>query len=141
MDEILRFLHSLVRWGVLLVTIALFAYLLIGWLRNRPWESLGDRLLAIFSALIGAQWLLGVLLLAVLLLAGGGISPQSWGHVVIMTLALAVAHSYRAFQRREMADKARYQRYLILVIITLALVFVGIFSLPSPIQWRFYMPA
>lgn len=138
--EILRFLHSLTRWGVIIVTLAVVAYLLIGWLSSRRWERRGATLMSLFSSLVGVQWLLGVVLLIVMLTAGG-VGGQTWGHVVVMTLALFTAHGHFMMRRRQLDDKARYQRYLGIVVITLLLVLVGIFALPSGIQWRFYTPA
>lgn len=64
--DILRFLHSGVRWLVLLVALVNLVYFALGWLQGRHYDWTARRLMSAFGGVISLQWLIGVIFLIVL---------------------------------------------------------------------------
>jgi cytochrome c-type biogenesis protein CcmH/NrfG len=125
MTEFLFQAHSGLRWLVVLITVVALAWLIIGLVSKRPYDKNTHRVMVTFSSLIGVQWLLGIILFLVLGLDVG----FRWEHAVTMTLALIAAHLYMPFKRRE--DQRRYIAGIVVILVTLALVYVGVARLPQ----------
>lgn len=87
--------HSGLRYLVLLAGLAGIAYLLYGISSKRPFDRWGRRVGSIFTGLLDLQILLGVILVI-----GGRFFPALIGHIVIMTLAAAIAHATSVVNRR-----------------------------------------
>ncbi|MFQ3566636.1 MAG: hypothetical protein SNJ59_06525 [Aggregatilineales bacterium] len=141
LTEAARFLHSWMRWLFLIVVVIALAYFLIGLVGRRSWDKRGQTLLTIFSSLVGLQWLVGLVLLLVWGSQTGFGVRHYWEHLFAQTVALLVAHLHFRWRRRTLPDAIRYRNGLLLILVTLALVVVGILALPSSIQWRFYIPS
>ncbi len=140
MLDIVRFLHSWTRWLVLVIAILDLGYFALGYLQSRPYNQFARRLASIFSIGISIQWLLGVILLVVYGSQVGFGFRHFWEHLVVMTLAVAVANAPAMLRRRELADRQRYLVAFLAIIVVFVLVFVGITLLPEGIRWRFYAP-
>lgn len=139
--DILRFLHSGVRWLVLLVALVNLVYFALGWLQGRHYDRTARRLMSAFGGVISLQWLIGVIFLIVL---GGqtGLGVRHyWEHLTVMTVAVFVANVPNILRRRELNDKQRYLVNLGSVIAVIVLVVIGISLLPEAIRWRFFLPA
>lgn len=137
MDQLLRFLHSWTRWGVLVVAVVAVVWMTLGLIQKRRYDKTGNTLMTVFSSLIGVQWIIGLLFIGVY---GGQVGfgiRYFWEHLTVMTLALAAAHAHMAWKRRDIPDSTRFRNNLLVVIGTLILIVVGILTLPSGIQWRF----
>lgn len=136
MDTFLRYTHSGLRWIVVVALVAALLYMLYGWLAKRPWDRRGQTLLAIFSGLVGLQWIVGL----VFLIVWGSMTSFSirhyWEHLFAQTLALAVAHLHYMWRRREMADVVRYRNNFLAVLGTFGLIFIGVMTLPENMRWR-----
>lgn len=126
MNDFLYNLHSGVRWLVVLATIIALIYLLLGVVQRRPYDQLARRIMIAFSGLITLQWVIGLILFIVL---GGFDVGYRWEHAVTMTLAVAASHMHNMFKNRP--DTVRYRSTLILVLVTLALVYIGVARLPQ----------
>ena len=108
MMDILRFLHSGVRWLVLLIAVIDLVYFVVGWLRGRAYDQPARRLMTAFSILISIQWLIGVVFLIVLGAQTGFGVRHYWEHLTVMTIAVFVANVPNMLRRRTLADRQRY---------------------------------
>lgn len=124
LEMILQAAHSGVRWLVVAAAIAAFVWLLLGLFRARPYDKLTYRVMLTFSSLVGAQWMLGM----ILLLIKGDFARYQWEHAATMTGALIVAHLYMPFRRR--ADMTRYRAGLAVIVGVAVLVYIGVAQLP-----------
>ncbi|MCU0512306.1 MAG: hypothetical protein MUE40_07025 [Anaerolineae bacterium] len=138
MGELLRFLHSWARWGLVIVAVVLVVWLLLGWLQQRPYPKRLNTLMAAFSGLVDLNWLIGI----IFLLGIFGMSPirYHWEHAFMMTLALIIGHVPMAWRKKDIPASRRYRNNLLVVVAVLAAVFIGISVLAQPVQWRFYVP-
>lgn len=125
LGTILREAHSGVRWLVVLATLVALVVVLIGWLQSRDYEAFARRFMTVFSSLVGLQWALGLILIIVL----GQFTSYQIEHAVTMTLAVVAAHLYLPFKRRP--DSTRYVASLAVILVTLAIVYVGVARLPQ----------
>lgn len=136
--SLLRFSHSWVRWLVLIAAIAAVVYLILALVQRRAWGKPGTTLMAVFSGLVGLQWVIGLVFLVVLgSMTDFGVRHY-WEHLVTMTLALVVAHGHYMLRRRPMDDTRRHAVYSGLIVLTFAFIIGGIVVLPDGLQWRFY---
>jgi hypothetical protein len=126
MTEILFALHSLVRWLVVLATIAAIVWMARGLIQKLSYDDLSRRVMTIFSSLVGAQWALGIILFVVL---GQFNSRYHWEHAFTMTIVLILAHVHMMLKKRD--DRTRYLGGLISVIVALGLVYAGVSVLPG----------
>lgn len=122
-------LHSAVRWLVVIITVALLVKLIIGLATGGAFDSLARGLTRAFSISIGVQWLIGVVLFLVF---GSFDVRYRWEHAIIMTIAVAL--SGMTARWKDAPDAQRYRMTLLIVVIVLALVFVGVALLPQ--GWR-----
>lgn len=126
MEDFILQTHSGVRWLVVLMTVVAFGWLLWGMTQARPYDQNTHRVVAIWSGLIGLQWLLGILLFLVL---GQFDVRYRWEHAFVMTLALAAAHAYVPLKKRD--ETLRYRGGLASIIVVMALVYAGVALLPQ----------
>lgn len=125
---ILRTLHSLVRWVIVLVALVAAIKFALGWL-NKASVAKNDRvLMSAFSGLMDAQVLLGL----ILLLGQGLTTPIGFPmnrieHMITLLVAAAVAHAPMAWKKDETATALRNN--LIVIIVVVALIIFGVASL------------
>lgn len=124
MEDFLLDLHAFGRWLVTAVTIIAFAQLVWGMSQQKPYSRQTHRSVAIWSGLVGAQWLLGIF---VFLALGGFDVRNRWLHSGVMTLAVAVAHVYVPLKKRD--DSIRYQGGLGSMALVFVLVLIGVDAL------------
>jgi hypothetical protein len=118
--------HSGLRWLVVLATIIALAWMLLGLLQKRAYDSTARRIMLAFAGLVTLQWLVGLILFLVM---GGFDVGYRWEHAVIMTAAVAVSHMHNRWKNAP--DALRYRNSLLIVIAALALVFIGVARLPG----------
>lgn len=135
--DVLRLLHSWVRWLVVAVALVNLVYFVVFWLRNRRYDETARRFMSAFAGLISVQWLLGVILLVVLGSQTGFGIRHYWEHLTMMTLAVFVANVPAMLRRRELTDSQRYRANVVTILVVIVFVIVGIAALPEPIRWRF----
>ena len=122
MYSLILFLHSWMRWVVVIVGLGAVVKFFVGWLGRRPWTA-GDRqLLAIFPMTIDIQLLLGLLLYFILSpittaalrdFSGAMMNPVlrffTVEHLFMMVLALVVAHIGSTLARKCDDATARFR--------------------------------
>ncbi len=125
--------HSILRWLVTLVAIALLARLALGLVKKQPFDKSATSLTAAFGGLMDAQMLLGLLFFLLDGLGKTGFPPYRWEHAVTMFLAVIVAHLPALWKKK--ADNLRTRNTLIAVAVALLLVFIGIRSIGGWARW------
>lgn len=131
MDVMLFHTHSFLRWLVVLSTLVAIVWMARGLLQKRTYDALDRRVMTIFSSLVGAQWVVGLLLFVV---QGIFNLRERWEHLVTMTLVLVVSHVHMMLKKRD--DRTRYLGGLISVVVALLLVFAGVAVLGGS-RWDF----
>jgi hypothetical protein len=122
-------LHSIVRWVLVLVALALLVKYTLGWLRRQPFDRTASALASAFGGLMDLQLLLGLLYFLISGFGGAGFPRFRWEHLGIMAIAVVVGHLPSMWKKLE--DGKRYRNSLIAVIAALILVVVGISLLPG----------
>ncbi|MBI4770255.1 MAG: hypothetical protein HY784_07570 [Chloroflexi bacterium] len=128
MDSLLA-IHSFVRWLILLVAVLGVVKFTPGWLRGGPFAGMDRGLAAGFSGLMDLQVLLGLTFLLWSGFAGAGFPVVRLEHAGAMIAAAAAAHL--PVRWRGAPDKLRYRNTLLAVLGSLALVLIGVSTLPQ----------
>ncbi len=123
---IVFYMHSGIRYLVLLVALAALAYLLFGLATKRDFDKLAGALTGAYVGLMDVQVLLGILLY--LLIPS---YPALLGHVVMMLAAVSVAHVVNVVNKRR--ETKSYAVALVGVVLSLVLIVGGIMSIGRPI--------
>lgn len=121
---LLMTIHGELRWLVALVALVVVVKFLFGWLGKREYTSLDRTLLTVLTIVLDINVLLGL----ILLLFGGGFSGPRLEHATTMLLAAVAAHM-TAIWRRSTDSPTKYRNQLLLVLLALALVFLGVWRL------------
>lgn len=124
-------LHSIVRWLIILVALAALVKLALGWWKKQPYDGLARGLTGAFSGLMDTQWLLGLLFFIWngLALENGFAIRHRWEHLLVMTIAVFVAHLPAMWKKKE--DVIRHRNGLFAILAALILVILGIAALPG----------
>lgn len=137
--EIVLSLHSIVRWLVLFAGILAAIKAIIGWIGNRPWQSLDNQLGLLFTISLDIQVLLGLILYFVL-------SPRTTNafsnfgdamgdatarfflveHSLMMIVALVLAHIGRSQSKKASPDVNKHKRAAIFFTLALVLTLIAI---------------
>lgn len=117
-------IHGEMRWLVALAAIVVIVKFLIGWLGKRPYASIDRTLLTVYTILMDINVLLGL----ILLFFGGGFSGPRLEHATTMILAAVAAHM-TAIWRRTDDSSVKYRNQLLMVLLSLALVLLGVIRL------------
>ncbi len=136
---IVLFLHSSLRWLVLIVSVLLCARSFTAWRNRRSWEPADERLHVALVATFDTQLALGLLLYIFL-------SPLLWTffanlsadikdptlrffgleHEIAMLAATTIVHIGRARSKRAMTDTLRHRSVWITTLLALLLLIVAI---------------
>ena len=122
--SLLTTIHGELRWLVALAALVVVVKFLIGWLGKRDYTALDRSLLTVLTITLDINVLLGV----ILLFFGGGFSGPRLEHATTMLLAAVAAHM-TAVWRRSTDSPTKYRNQLMLVLLALALVFMGVIRL------------
>jgi len=117
-------IHGEIRWLVALAAIVVIVKFLIGWLGKRPYAPIDRTLLMVYTILIDINVLLGL----ILLFFGGGFSGPRLEHATTMILAAIAAHMTAIWRRTE-DSSVKYRNQFLMVLLSLALVFLGVIRL------------
>lgn len=121
---ILLTIHSIVRWAITLVAIALIVRLIIGLVKKQAFDKSARVLTMSFSGLMDAQMLLGILYLLIDGFGRLGFPRYRLEHAGMMLVAVIVAHLPAAWKK--LPDQVRTRNTLIAVIVALFIVFLGV---------------
>jgi hypothetical protein len=133
------YLHSYLRWLVLLTGAVLITKTLEGWYAGRAWTPTDDRLHAALVHLISLQFLLGLALYAWL----SPLTPAFFAdpgpgmkvptlrffmldHPVSMLIGIGILHSWRSRTMRVADGRARHRQVTISTLIALLIIAASI---------------
>lgn len=123
-------IHSEIRWLIVIVAVVTLVKFLIGWLRDGSFKKFDRILGAAFSGLLDLQGTLGlVFLLWNGLVDGAGFPRHRLEHTGVMIAAMVVGHLGARWKNTE--DKIRFRNSFLMILGVLALVFLGVASLPG----------
>lgn len=139
MYSFVLFLHSLVRWVVVIAGLAAFIRALLGMSGNRRWSQLDNQLGIGFTSALDLNLLLGLLLYAVLspittgafkdMAAAMGASVTRFflmEHSLMMLVAIVVAHIGRSRAKKAATDGAKFKQTAIFFGLALLLILLAI---------------
>lgn len=119
--NIVRIIHGELRWIVAIIAIVVIVKFVLGLIRKSEYGRMDRGLMSGFVGLIDTNFLLGLILLFSL----GFDSRVRLEHAGTMFIAVLLAHSNAAWRKSEDSTKL-FRNNLILVLVVLALVFVGV---------------
>ena len=120
------FIHSGIRYLVLLAGLAAAIYLLFGLATRRDFDKLAGALAGAYVGLMDVQVLTGILLYLLI-----PAYPALMGHVVMMLAAVTVAHMASIVNKRR--EVKSYYVALTGVALSLLLIVGGIMSIGRPL--------
>ncbi|MCA9899330.1 MAG: hypothetical protein H6654_02765 [Ardenticatenaceae bacterium] len=119
--DFLRTIHGEVRWLVAIVALIVIVKFAIGLIQKSEYKSMDRGLMSGLVGLIDINFVLGLILLIGL----GFDSQVRLEHAGTMFVAVVLAHSNAAWRKSEDSAK-KFRNNLILVLVVLALVFMGV---------------
>ncbi|MEI7845590.1 MAG: hypothetical protein WCK35_07290 [Chloroflexota bacterium] len=129
----LLIIHSINRWMVTLVALALVSRFSVGLIRKQAWDKSATILTTVFGGLLDIQLLLGLMMFVLEGLGPKGFPTYRWEHAVTMLLAVIVAHLTSMWKKQ--IDSVRLRNTLITVLLSLLLIFIGIGPLGGWVRW------
>lgn len=128
---ILLTLHSILRWVIVLVALALIIKFALGLIQKQPYDKTARGLVSAFGGLMDTQLLLGTAFFvwSGLAIQGGFALRHRWEHLAMMLVAVIVAHLPAMWKKRD--DQTRYRNGLVAILVSILLVVVGVFTLPG----------
>jgi hypothetical protein len=130
---ILLTIHSVVRWAITLVAIALIVKLAIGLAKKRAFDDSARILTTAFTGLMDTQMLLGILYLLIDGFGTTGFPRYRLEHAGTMLVAVIVAHLPTAWKK--LPDHIRTRNTLIAVIVALLIIAVGVLPIGGWVRW------
>lgn len=121
--------HSGLRWLIVIAAVAALILFGNGWLTKKYFPKPARILAAMYSGLLDAQVLLGIILLVYLGVKGGGFPLYRIEHMVMMILAAVVAHLPRKW--RDAAADIYHRNAFLTIIASLVLIYVAVALLPG----------
>ena len=119
--DIVRPIHVEIRWLVAIVAIVVIIKFAVGLIRKSEYGPMDRGLMSGLVGLIDINFLLGLILLFTLGFEG----QERLEHAGTMFIAVLLAHSNAAWRKSEDSAK-KFRNNLILVVVVLALVFLGV---------------
>jgi amino acid permease len=128
---ILLTLHSILRWVIVLVALAVIIKFALGLVQKQPYDKSARGLASAFGGLMDTQLLLGTVFFiwSGLAIQGGFGLRHRWEHLAVMLVAVIVAHLPAMWKQRD--DQTRYRNGLVAILVSILLVVVGVFALPG----------
>lgn len=122
--DVLRDIHSIVRWIIVVMGLVVAAKSAYGWLAKAKFGPADRGLMSAFVGLLDLQLLLGAGLLF-----GFGILPYQMEHATTMLLAVAAGHF--SMRWRKAPDETRFRNNFIVIIVVFILIIAGVARLPQ----------
>ncbi len=127
MSHLLFYAHSGLRYVVLVIAFLTFLYALVRSVQGAQQDRSGRALTAAFTGLLDLQVLLGILLVFF-----RPWFPALAGHITMMVLAAATAHTTSVLARRRPPERA-HRVTAVGIGVTILLIVGGILSIGRPI--------
>ena len=122
MYQIVLFIHSWIRWFILLLGVVVIIRSLWGWGNKHEYKNSDNLMSVVLVGLFDAQLVLGLLLYLVLSPVTAAVfmnfgkamnNPELrfWGveHIFVMILAVAVAHLGRVFSKKAKSGEVKFR--------------------------------
>lgn len=128
-------IHSDLRWIIVLLAIAAIARLAVGVFARQQYDRSSRLLTLLFSISVDIQVLIGLIYFI-----WQGIEHSLWPrerfeHMIVMIVAAIVAHLPARW--RKAPEATRYRNDLLVVLATIAIIFVGVVLLPGgTARWK-----
>ncbi len=114
--SILFLLHSIWRWVILLAAIVAVGKAILGWITNQRWQSADNLLGMAYTTALDVQLLLGLAVyggafvgLHTVRWYSGSVMRLSMEHVLVMIVALIVAHVGRSAIKKHTEDNRKFR--------------------------------
>jgi uncharacterized membrane protein YozB (DUF420 family) len=137
--RIVLFLHSWLRWFVVVLGALAVVRSLLGLVRKQPWTDLDNRIGRLLAVCVDAQLLVGLVLYVFLSPVtrralsdfGGAMSDGAlrfWAleHVLMMVVAAVLVHIGRVAIRNAESDRSKHRRALVWYGVALLLILAAI---------------
>lgn len=131
-------LHNLLRWLVLIAGVLAAIKAIIGWMQSQPWRSSDRQLALLFTISLDIQVLLGLVLYFVLspittnnfsnfgeAMGNADIRFFLVEHIVVMLLAVALAHIGSSRARKAEPDRNKHRNAAIFFTLALIAILAG----------------
>ena len=125
--QVLFYLHSWLRWVIVLVALIAIVKDVIGLIRRQSFDKMANGLMRGFSGLLDLQALVGLIYLVVSGLAGVGFPMDRFEHAGAMILAVVAGHLPARLKASSNAQK--YRNALFCLILALVLIAAGVAAL------------
>lgn len=122
-------IHSLVRWIIVVVSLAALVWFALVWLRGMHNEKADRGLMSAFSGLIDLEILIGIIYILWSGFTGAGFPLYRIEHAVTMIIAAFVAHLSMLWRKSD--EKTRARNNVLLILGVMVIVFIGISFLPQ----------
>jgi len=126
----LLYLHSGLRWLIVLAGLAVIVYALRGVATKRPHDATMKNLAITFRSLMDVTLFSGV----VVVMTGFDFQGNVGVHVVLMLFATVVSHIVPAVMRKRRQEERSLLPYAVATAVALALVFLGTLAVRTASQ-------
>ena len=130
--EILIGIHSMVRWLIVIVSIAAVFRFAYGWLGKKKFGGIDRGLLGGFSGLVDLQLLIGVVILIWMGVEGSGFPRFQLDHAFVLFVAAVFIHL--PFRWKNAADTVRFRNSFLSICLALVLIYWGVVRIGG---WNF----
>lgn len=128
-SQILLYSHSGLRWLIVLAGVAALILFGNGWLTKKYFPKPERILAAMYSGLLDAQVLLGLIFLVYTGVNGAGFPRFRLEHMTMLIIAAVVAHLPRKW--RNAAADIYHRNTFLSILASLVLIYVGVALLPG----------
>ena len=131
--SILFLLHSIWRWVILLVAIVAVGKAILGWVANQRWQNTDNLLGLAYTTALDIQLLLGLIVyggafagLHSVRWYSGSVMRLSMEHVLVMVVALVVAHVGSRVVKKHTEDSRKFRAAALWFGVSLLLILAAI---------------
>jgi hypothetical protein len=133
----LYYTHSGTRWLVVLSIIVALGFMLYSLVTNREQDRITRIVMGTFTALIGIQWVVGLLYFLTYGNLINNYSRPDWvGHLTTMTVAMIVSPFYVSFRKRA-STRTFYIASIVILLVVSGLIVYGVSFLVGEARWSF----
>jgi len=116
--------HNYLRWIVLIIVLITLYRAYRGWIQEKTWDKLDDRLGLIFTSTMDTQLLLGLLVYGVLEFS---VTPRILTeHIIPMIAAVIIAHIGRSRSKNAPNDQPKHKQAAIWYSVSMLIIILSI---------------
>ena len=127
--QVLLYSHSGLRWLIVLAGVAALILFGNGWLTKKYFPKPERILVAMYSGLLDAQVLLGLIFLVYTGINGAGFPRFRLEHMTMLIIAAVAAHLPRKW--RDAAADIYHRNTFLAILASFMLIYVGVALLPG----------